>query len=78
MHDAVAYLIYFPLILSPIALPHFLLDLPWVLNSPIHPSLSPLLYIYVLSRQYSRGNAFNCVCVLETFFSQLACRTISR
>ena len=76
MHDAVAYLIYFPLILSPIALLHFLLDLPWVLNSPIHPSLSPLLYIYVFSRrQHSRGNAFNSVCVCvcvcwKHFFSQ--------
>lgn len=40
----------------------------------IHPSLSPLLYIYVFSRQYSRGNAFNsvcvCVCVKHFFFSQ--------
>lgn len=62
MHGAGAYLIYFPLILSLIALPHFLSGLPWVLDSfPSIPLLSPLLYIYIFSSQYSRWNAFNCV-----------------
>ena len=70
MHGAVAYLIYFPLVLSPIALPHFLLDLPWVLISPIHP----LLYLHYCIFMSLAGNKADgvhlilCVCVCWKHF----------
>lgn len=63
-------LIYFPSVLSPIALYHFPLGSPWVLNSPIHPLLyCYFFYLYVFRRQYSRWSAFSSVCVGNIFLT---------
>lgn len=69
MHDAVAYLIYFPLIPLSIALPSFPFRFALSPELSIHPSLSPPCIFMSLAGNTAEGMHLTlCVCVCVKHF----------